>query len=311
MGNRQALYWSLILAVLLLLLFTPLTLIAASLVMVPVVFLFVKLGGQRFVPFYALSLLLVYAVTASFGAGVLGTVAVAYSLLLLIPSIVMGVLYRKRLAAGMVIAGGAVSFLGQMLLALLLLTVFGVKVTEEMRGYVRTSLDALPPEFQQIVPASLFDQVIDIVIQLLPMYLIGMALFFSVVTHWLARKALVRSGEDIPGLKPAKEWMLPRSFIWYYLIATVLSFIFSSTEGSMIAMVLLNVIPLLMLAFSIQAFGFFFFLADARGWSRLVPIALVVVSVLLMMLMPGYMQLLTLLGLFDTAFPIRGRLKKS
>lgn len=311
MINKQALLWSLILAVLLLLMFTPLVMVAISLAMIPTVYLFVKLDTPRFIGHYGLALAVVYALTAAFGAGLLGTVAVAFSLFLLIPSVVMGMLYRRKAAARSVITGGMVSFLAQMLLFLLLLTLFGVQVTDEMRTFVRGSLDTFPAEFQQMLPGNLIDQVIDMMIQLLPLYLIGISLYYSVLTHWLARKALVRSGEEIPGLRPAKERMLPKSFVWYYLIALVLSFIFTEANGSMIAMVLLNVIPLLMLAFVIQAFCFFFFVADARGWARMAPYAIVVLSVVLLPFLPGFMQLLTLLGLFDVAFPIRGKMKKT
>lgn len=311
MLNKQALLWSLILVVLLLLIFTPLALVAISLAMIPAVFLFVKLDTKQFVLYYVVSLLVVYGLTAMFGAGILGTVAAIYSLFLLIPSIVMGIMYKRKAAARSVITGGTVALLAQMLLFLLLLTIFGVSVTDEMREFVKSSLQTVPAELTQMLPENLADQVIEMMIQLLPLYLIGMSVYYSVVTHWLARKALVRSGEDIPGMRQAKEWMLPKSFVWYYLIALVLSFIFTEANGSMIAMVLLNVIPLLMFAFAIQAFGFFFYVADARKWSRAAPVAIVVVSVLMMPFLPGFMQLLTLLGLFDVAFPIRGRLKKT
>src|SRR5690606_24384187 len=124
------------------------------------------------------------------------------------------------------------------------------------------------------------------------------------------RKALVRSGETLPALKPAKEWMLPRSFVWYYLIAVVLSF-FTKPDGSLLFMVLLNVEPLLKLAFIVQAVGFVFFLASVKGWSSRRPVWITVGSVLVMLILPGFTQLFALLGLFDIAFPLRSRLKKS
>lgn len=309
--NKQALSWSLILVVLLLLLFTPLVMVAISLAMIPTVYLFVKLDTKRFVLYYVFSLLAVYVVTAIFGAGILGTVASIVALSLLIPSIVMGILYKRKASARSVITGGTITFLAQMLVFLLILTLFGVHVTDELRTYVRGSVDALPAEFKQLVPENMVDLVIDMMVRLLPLYLIGISLYFSVVTQWLARKALVRSGETIPALRPAKEWMLPRSFVWYYLIALVLSFIFTGTEDTMIDMVLLNVMPILMLAFTVQAFAFFFFIADTRGWPKAAPIGIVVILALLALVSPFVMQLLTLLGLFDVAFPIRSRMKKS
>lgn len=311
MLNKQSLLWSLILVVLLLLMFTPLAMVAISLAMIPTVFLFVKLDTKRFIVHYVLSLLVVYAVTALFGAGLLGTVAAIFSLALLIPSVVMGIMYKRKKTAKSVITGGTVAFLAQLLLFLLILTAAGIHVTDQMRQFVSSSLETVPAELKQMLPENLVDQVIDMMIQLLPLYLIGISFYYSVLTHWLVRKALVRSGETIPSMKPAKDWMLPRSFVWYYLIALVLGFVFTEANGSMIAMVLINVMPILMFAFAVQAFAFFFFIADARGWSRAVPIAIVVVFLPLMVLLPFFMQLLTLLGLFDVAFPIRGRLKKS
>ncbi|MEF3305316.1 DUF2232 domain-containing protein [Paenibacillus sp. GYB003] len=309
--NKQALLWSLILVVLLLLMFTSLAMVALSLAMIPTVFLFVKLDTKRFVLYYALSLLVVYGVTAAFGAGILGTVASLVSFCLLIPSIVMGILYKRKASARSVITGGAVAFLAQLLLFLLVTQLSGIQVAGEMREFVRGSLDTLPAELKQMVPQNMIDLVIDMMIRLLPLYLIGISLYFSVLTHWIVRKALVRSGETIPAMRPAKEWMLPRSFVWYYLIALVLGFIFTGTGGTMIDMVLLNVTPILMFVFAVQAFAFFFFVADTRGWAKAVPIAIVVVLGPLMVLLPFIMQLLTLLGLFDVAFPIRSRLKKS
>jgi len=309
--NKRALLWSLILIVLLLLLFTQLALFALSLAMIPVVVLFVKLKPQQFTLYYALSLLAVYAITALMGKAILGTIAALFSLFLLIPSLVMGMLYKKKASARMVLTGGTVSFLALLLIGLLLLTLFGIHVTDEMKQFIRSSLDTLPAEVRSMLPADLVDMVIEMMVQLLPFYLIGLSVYFSVLTHWLARKALVRSGEDLPALGPAKDWMLPKSFVWYYLAALVLNFIFTEPNGSLIVMVLLNVMPILMFAFTVQAFAFFFFVADARGWPKAVPIAIVVVSLMLMPLLPFLMQLLTLLGLLDIAFPIRGRLKKS
>lgn len=309
--NRQALLWSLILVVLLLLLSTPLVMVAMSLAMIPVVYLFVRLDTRKFVVYYVLSLLALYAVTAMFGSGTLGTVAVVFSLGLLIPAIVMGVLYKKKSSARSVITGGTVAFLAQLLVFLLLLTLFGVQVTDEIRQFMRSSLETVPAELRELIPATMIDQIIDVMVQMLPLYLIGISVYYSVITHWLARKALNRSGESIPGLRPAKEWMLPKSFVWYYLIALVLNLIFLEPDGSMIVMMLLNVMPILMAAFTVQAFAFFFFLADVKGWSKAVPVILVIVSAFLLLLLPGIIQLFTLLGLFDVAFPIRSRMKKS
>jgi uncharacterized protein YybS (DUF2232 family) len=307
--KKQPLLWSFIYLVLLLLSFTPFVLITISLMMIPIVILFVKLDLKRFIVHHVVILLAVYLVSFMFGVGLLGTVAVILTLFFMTPSVVIGKMYRKRASARSVITAGVVAMLAQLLLLLLILTLSGVQVIDEMRDYMKNSMETLPAELQSMVPADLMEQVLQVMTQLLPLYLIGFSMYYSIITHWLARKFLVRSGEPLPGLKPAKEWMLPRSLIWYYLIALILSYIYVDPDESMIFMVLLNIMPLMMFAFTVQAFGFLFFIADLRRWSTKVPKTITVIGVFVLLLIPFLMQLVSLLGLFDVAFPIRDRLK--
>lgn len=310
MLKKQPLLWSLIYMVLLLLSFTPLVLVTIHLMMIPIVVLFVRLDWKRFVLHNVVVLLAVYVISFVFGVAALGTVAVILFLFFLAPSVVIGKMYKRKASARSVLTAGSVAMLAQLLLLLLIMTVSGFHVIDEMRDYMRTSLETLPAELQSMVPTELLDQILQVMTQLLPLYLIGFSLYYSIVTHWLARKALIRSGEAIPGLKPAKDWMLPRSMIWYYLIALILSYVYTSPDNSMIFMILLNIMPLMLFAFTIQAFGFLFFIAHERGWSKALPRTLTVVGVIVLVLIPFLMQMVSLLGLFDVAFPIRERFKK-
>jgi uncharacterized protein YybS (DUF2232 family) len=309
--KKQPLLWSLIYMVLLLLSFTPLVLVTINLMMIPTVILFVKLDWKRFVLHNVVILLAVYAISFVFGVASLGTVAAILFLFFLTPSVVIGRMYKRKASARSALTAGAVAMLAQLLLLLLIMTVSGIHVINEMRDYMRSSMETLPAELKSMVPAELLDQILQVMTQLLPLYLIGFSLYYSIVTHWLARKVLVRSGEPIPGLKPAKDWMLPRSMIWYYLIALILSYVYTNPDNSMIFMILLNIMPLMLFAFTVQAFGFLFFIADRRGWSRAVPKTLTVLGVIVLVFIPFLMQMVSLLGLFDVAFPIRERFKKA
>jgi hypothetical protein len=63
-----------------------------------------------------------------------------------------------------------------------------------------------------------------------------------------------------------------------------------------------NLEPLLRYAFVVQAIGFFYFLADVRRWSKAVP---VLIAIPLILFPPFY-----LIGLLDTAFPLRRYFEK-
>ncbi|WP_246066911.1 DUF2232 domain-containing protein [Paenibacillus koleovorans] len=308
--KKQPLLWGVIYLVMLLLTFTPLVLVTICLMMVPVVVMYVKLDWKRFALHHVLILLAVYVISFLLGLDFLGTVAAILFLFFLIPSLAIGVMYRKRATARAALTAGTVAMLVQLLLLLLILTVSGIHVIDELRDYMKNSLETLPAELQNLVTADQIEVALSLMTKLLPLYLIGFSLFYAIVTHWLARKALVRSGESIPGLKAAKDWMLPRSLIWYYLIALILSFIYVNPDESMIFMILLNIMPLMMFVFTIQAFGFLFFIAHHRGWSKGVPRFIAVIGILVLLFAPFLLQMVSLFGLFDVAFPIRERLKR-
>ena len=308
--NRQPIFWSLVHAVLLLMFFSPFVILTFSFMMVPVVMLFVKSNLRKFVVYYILSLLMVYIVALALGAGSIGLVAAAISLFFLAPSVAMGILYKRKVPARNVLTGGAIALLGELLLLLVILALSGVQVMEEIRQFIRDSLETVPPDLRQMIPDELMEQVIQVMTQLLPLYLIGFSLFYSFVTHGVSRRLLIRSGEHVPGLKPVRQWMLPKSLIWYFLVALIASYVIPGTTDSILFMILLNLIPLLVIVFTVQSFAFLFFLADLKGWSRAVPVIAVILLVPFMILLPGLMHLFSLLGLLDVAFPIRDRLKK-
>jgi uncharacterized protein YybS (DUF2232 family) len=102
----------------------------------------------------------------------------------------------------------------------------------------------------------------------------------------------------VPRFTRAREWRLPRLLVILYLISYVIE-LFSSTatSDSYFAVALMNLVPLLSFVFAFQAVGFFYFLAHQRGWNKAVPV-LIAIPVLLI-------PPLSLIGVLDTAFPIR------
>jgi uncharacterized protein YybS (DUF2232 family) len=98
--------------------------------------------------------------------------------------------------------------------------------------------------------------------------------------------------------------MLPKSFIWIYVIALVLEMFAKDTKSTVFTLVL-NLLPLLSTAFAIQAIAFLFFVAHAKGWNKVLPI----LGIVLLLVFPPAFFLLSLLGVFDVAFPVRDRIK--
>src|SRR5690606_1988574 len=113
---------------------------------------------------------------------------------------------------------------------------------------------------------------IDATIRSLPLTLILVSFMMAVMTQWLSRMGLRASGVDVPAFRRAHEWMLPRSFVFIYLIVVVLDLLIAAGDESYMSVVVVNLLPLLRFAFTIQAIGFFFFLAHHKRWNRIVPL---------------------------------------
>jgi len=290
--------WSGLYFVLLVSMVSPFNFLTISFVMIPLVIMYVRLTPLRFALHLGIVLALAFFALGSFGSAVL-----AITLFFLMPAILMGHLYKRGSAARTVVTAGVVTMLGELLLGLIIAAAFGMNAMQALGDLVRASL----ADFQKLAPGSLstgmIDDIITLMTQMIPLYLIVFSLYYVVITHALSRLLLKAQGFAVPAMKPMKEWMLPKSTVWYYLIALTLDFFVKKETGSTVTMILLNSIPLLMLLFSVQALAFFFFLADRRGWGKALPFVMIVPIVLF--------PPLSLLGVLDVAFPIRKGMTKS
>jgi uncharacterized protein YybS (DUF2232 family) len=296
----KSLAWSAAVLVLLLSVPTPLNAITIFLLMTPLVILFVRL---RPLVFAAHAFGIALAAFLLLG-GIFGPLAITLLVFFLVPSVVMGIMYKKRKKARSVILAAFVVILAQLLLELVLFSLqFRIDLSSELSAVLQNAL--MEYEKQGTLPAGqaadMAVLISDAISTLLPMLLIVTSFLFAIITHGLTRWLLRRSGIEIPGLPEAKTWRLPRNLVFYYLIAWVLSFVFPPGGHGYWAVVSSNLIPILQYCFIIQAIGFFFFLADHKKWPRAIP---VIIAVILIVFPPGWFPFF-LIGLLDVAFPLR------
>ncbi|GAA4867287.1 hypothetical protein GCM10023310_53770 [Paenibacillus vulneris] len=303
-GSVRMLGWSVATILLLLSVITPLSIVTFCLLMIPVIVQFVKLDTKRFLLHYGVSLVIVYVLTSSVLGGWAGILLVSMSLFFLPPVIQMGNLYKKRAPARTVLTAGTVTLLAELLLSLVVSYLFGFNLIDKIKQFMQESINTLPDQLKGMIALDQ-DMLIQLMSQMLPLYMIGISLVLVVIAHWLSRKILNRSGESIPAFKPMREWMLPRSFVWYYMIALFMEFFVKDTN-SIFFTILINLLPLLTAAFAIQALAFLFFVAHMNRWNRTLPIA----GIVLLLIFPPAYFIFSMLGVFDVAFPIRERMTR-
>jgi uncharacterized protein YybS (DUF2232 family) len=290
----KSLAWSAAALLLLLTLSTFMNVVTGFLIMTPFIVLFNMLRPKIF----ALHVILI-GVIAYFLSGAYGPIVLTLAFFFLVPSIAMGHLYKKGSPARTAILVGFIIILVQLLLELVLFaTQFNIDLTAELTSQLTESLKQL--EAAGFSPAGWTSETsiafVASIVNMLPMLLLLMVFLFTIVTHGLSRLALRTVDIQASALPQAKTWRLPKSLVLYYLIAMVASF-FISQDGGYWYVVVSNLVPILHIVFAVQAIGFFFFLADAKKWSRVVPILL---SIPVFLFPPFY-----LIGLLDVAFPLR------
>ncbi|MFC0210950.1 DUF2232 domain-containing protein [Paenibacillus chartarius] len=306
MGNRRLwpyLVWSFVYILMLLsLIVPPLLLLTMWFLMVPVLVLYVKLDTKRFVLFYGASLAVVYVLTAG-----IGPLLLAISLFFLPPVIVMGNLHKKKSAAKTVLTAGMVTLLAEALLSLVIGYAVGFDPVSKFQTSMTETIESYPEGFMGMVK-TYTDQYVQVIVQMIPFYLILFSYAFTAVNHTIARRILNRMGAELPGMKPLREWRMPKTFVVIYIITTVLYMALPAGDTSMMSTLVLNLHPLLTLVFVAQGLSFLFFTAHERGRSRALPIAAVV---LLVLLFPLLMYVYSILGVMDAALPLRERFRKN
>ncbi|MFC5529571.1 DUF2232 domain-containing protein [Cohnella yongneupensis] len=292
--SAKSLTWSVAALLLLLSILTPLNVVSSFLLMTPFVVLYTMLKPGAFaahvVPVAILAFLL---------AGAYGPVVVTLGLFFLIPSIVMGHLYKKGTAARKVVLTGFVVILAELLVELAIFSA-QFNFSDEITSLLTDSLKQFETNgmFSAGWAAKTAASFTDAIVTALPMLLLLSAFLFTIITHGLSRRALRTVGVQAPALPQAKTWMMPRSLVLYYLIATIASFLLTEDSGDYWEIAITNLVPILQFLFLIQAIGFVFFLADHKRWPKFAPFLLCVPLLL-------FPQPLFLVGLLDVAFSLR------
>lgn len=290
--------WSGIYFLLLLSLFTPLNMITICFVMIPPVVLYVLAGRRLFALFLAVPLALIVALLKE-----LGWLLVLFSLGFLIPAVVMGEMYVRSKPARHAVMGGIAALVGQMLLLLIVLYSMGVKVNHEIRQYFLNGYAALPEAMKSVISPEMLEMTANTAIQMIPFFMIATGMFYAVVTHLIGSALLRAMGVQAPRFAPIREWMLPKSLVWYYLILILMDLFMTRNSSSIWAALLVNALPLLTLLFGVQAVSFAAYYVHVKQRLRAFPFITAI-------LFPVLPQIVCLLGVFDVAFPLRSAMNK-
>lgn len=282
---------------------TPLLIFTLWFAAVPAALMYAKTNPRWFAGAALLSL--------AAGAALYGSFAfffLALAIATMVPAVVLGECYRRKMSALRSIRAGVAAWIAVYLTAIVAATLMGVNLTHELSGNIRGTLDLfLTESARSAITDEALQQYIELNIMLMPFFLIVSATFLTAVTHTVTRRIGNRmKGLAIPMLPKMRDWKLPKALVWLYLIALILEMFVPVDRSSFLSTIVVNVVPLFMLTFVVQGLAFLAFLGyiKRKAWIPWVGFGAVV------LIYPLYMPF-SLLGVFDTAFPIRERLRKS
>ena len=291
--------WSVLSLLMLCLFAVPgLNVVAMLLIFVPFTVLYTVVNKKVFTGCVVVVLLLASLLVDPIAMIFLGIVA-------LIPSIVLGEMYLKNKPSTRIIPYMTAIVLLVLMVSLLILDrAFSVSLISQFQSLLQSQYAMLGD--QNVLPATLTSEMLDAMVtsmlNLIPLAMAMMALVIVICSHYIARRVVNSYGVTVTAFPQAKDWNLPRKLVFIYFVVYLIELMIDVTNTGFFTIAILNIVPALSFAFTVQAIGFFFYLADHYKWPKIVPI-LIALPVL-------FIPLFSILGLIDVAFNLRKRITK-
>ena len=225
--------------------------------------------------------------------------------------IVMGYFYQKRQTAGALIGGTIAFLISFVVMYAASVAFFQIDPIEEATGSMDETIDmaksmmaAIGQEANEAAINQLEEQM-KYIGYLIPSLLVSVSFIFAILSHAVTIPVLKRLKIQLVPLKPFREWKLPASIVWYYLIVSFIFFLNLDT-GSFLYLAAVNLLFVLQVLLVVQGFSFIFFYSHVKNYSKAIPVTAIILSLIL----PILMYLVRILGIIDLAFNLRGRVKK-
>jgi uncharacterized protein YybS (DUF2232 family) len=262
------------------------------------VILYLKLDLKQFSLAYVSSLFVLFVVLSGGGLGIF---LIMISLFFIPAVVTMGQLYKKGASARSVLVASILVMIAEILLLLFMAYGSGMDPIGSFKNMLSTNIAQLPAVFKDMVPTGYVEKVT----WLLPFFILSFAAFYVFLTHGIVRKMMKKTESPLPHLPPMHEWRMPKSMVWYFFIVLAAGLMITDQSDLYYQMVVINLLPLFMVIFVVQAVGLLYAFVQFKKWSKLIPILVIVLC-----LLPPVLYLVCFLGIIDIMMPLRQRIFK-
>ncbi|WP_419960474.1 YybS family protein [Psychrobacillus sp. BM2] len=172
-----------------------------------------------------------------------------------------------------------------------------IEVYYEQLGNIMSSVGQLPEGYEGLVKQSIM-----LIESIMPSYFIG-AVFISAWLYLIINLSLLKKLKlDVPKFPKFKEFRLPKTVLWYYLIVSIFSLFVSFEVGTFGYLVFINAALILRALLFLQGISFIHYCFFVKGWPKWSMVLATFFAV------PLYMFTI-IVGVLDLGFNIRGFIK--
>ena len=225
--------------------------------------------------------------------------------------IVIGDCIRKERSKYATFIAGSITFLINLVIQYVISIVFlNMDIIKESIQLLResidqsikivTSLTEKPNEaaIQQVYAA------IDLIEILTPTIFVITSFSIVFIIQSVSYPILKRFGVKVVVGEKFRNFKLPKSMIYYFLIALLVNLIFKPENGSYVHLALSNILFILLLLIVVQGLSFIWYFSYQKSLSKAVPILVTIA----MFLMPLILYIIWILGIMDLGFDLRKKL---
>ena len=225
--------------------------------------------------------------------------------------IVIGDFIRNEKPKQAAFIAGSITFLINLVIQYVISIVFlNMDIIKESIQLLRESIDqyikivtSLSQAPNEAVVQKLY-AAIDLIEILTPTIFVITSFSIVFIIQLVSYPILKRFGIKVVLGEHFRNFKLPKSMIYYFLIALLVNLIIQPESGSYIHLALSNILFILLLLIVVQGLSFIWYFSYQKSLSKAVPILVTIA----MFLMPLILYIVWILGIMDLGFDLRKKL---
>ncbi|MFD2707198.1 YybS family protein [Salibacterium lacus] len=261
-----------------------------------------RYGWKPGVVMAAVSMLLSVFLTALTG--------LPFAMLSALGGVTMGELMRRRKEALITAAAASVAYICGLTViyagTVLLFDIDPLSVLQDIMRQSAEQAQSMLSSLGQETSGELeqYGEMIDRFGQMGPLLIVFTGVLYAFLTQFIAHKVMRRMNMEVEAFPPFRNWNVPRSLLWYYLL-TFIVYLVGAEDGSAVQTVMWNLFPLLETAMALQGFTVIFHYCYSKSIPKAFPILLMIFGLIL----PFILLLARILGIMDLGFQLKKRLE--